>query len=124
MITKRLIVGGLVFCVVVVAAQFLMRAPEPRGESPAVAQPLPRAVPRAEPRAEPRAPRAESRSPPSPAEEPAGAQRAAEPRASAAAPEPPAASDASRRFVFDCGNGVIFSVRTVPGEATLFLPQA
>ena len=117
MITKRWIVGGLVLGVVAVAAQFLMRAPEPRGASPAVEPPLPRAAPRAEPRAE-------TRPPPSPAEEPAGAQRAVEPRVSVAAPEPPAASDASRRFVFDCGNGVIFSVRTVPGEATLFSPQA
>jgi uncharacterized membrane protein len=38
-----------------------------------------------------------------------------------------AAADApelSRRFVFDCGNGVLFSVRTTPGEATLFSPRA
>ena len=35
-----------------------------------------------------------------------------------------AAPDGSRRFMFDCGNGVTFAVRTVPGEATLFAPQA
>src|SRR5262245_43058698 len=43
------------------------------------------------------------------------------PQASA---EAPAAADGSRRFMFDCGNGVTFAVRTVPGEATLFSPQA
>ena len=45
----------------------------------------------------------------------------APPQASA---EPPAAPDGSRRFIFDCGNGVTFAVRTVPGQATLFSPQA
>jgi putative lipoprotein len=34
------------------------------------------------------------------------------------------AADGSRRFMFDCGNGVFFAVRTVSGEATLFSPQA
>ena len=42
---------------------------------------------------------------------------------SLAAAEAPAAPDGSRRFMFDCGNGVTFAVRTVPGEATLFSPQ-
>ena len=37
---------------------------------------------------------------------------------------PRPADDGSRRFVFDCGDGVTFAVRTVPGEATLFSPQA
>jgi uncharacterized membrane protein len=40
------------------------------------------------------------------------------------ADSPPAAADGSRRFMFDCGNGVTFAVRIVPGEATLFSPQA
>jgi len=43
---------------------------------------------------------------------------------SQAADENPAARDGSRRFMFDCGNGVTFAVRIVPGEATLFSPQA
>jgi len=34
-----------------------------------------------------------------------------------AADEP--APDGSRRFVFDCGNGITFAVRTVPGEASV-----
>ena len=43
---------------------------------------------------------------------------------SQASAEAPAAPDGSRRFMFDCGNGVTFAVRVVPGEATLFSPQA
>ena len=44
--------------------------------------------------------------------------------ASQAAAEAPTARDGSRRFIFDCGNGVTFAVRIVPGEATLSSPQA
>jgi putative lipoprotein len=57
-------------------------------------------------------------------QEPVGEQSTAEPP-NVASDEPPlaAAPDGSRRFMFDCGSGVIFGVRTVPGEATVFSPQ-
>jgi len=57
-------------------------------------------------------------------QEPVGEQSTAEPP-NVASDEPPlaAAPDGARRFMFDCGNGVIFAVRTVPGEATVFSPQ-
>jgi uncharacterized membrane protein len=45
------------------------------------------------------------------------------PTAQAETPPRPA-DDGSRRFVFDCGNGVIFGVRTVAGQATLSSAQA
>jgi uncharacterized membrane protein/membrane-bound inhibitor of C-type lysozyme len=117
MITKRLIVGGLIVAVVTVAARFLARAPEPAEAPAAVAPSEPRGAPRGEPRSEAQPP---SRR----ADAPAGAERSVDASPPAAAAEPATAPDASRRFIFDCGNGVIFSVRTIPGEATLFSPQA
>src|SRR5688572_11733752 len=105
MIMKRLIVGGSIVAVVAVAARFLAPAPE-LAEAPAAV-----------------APSREARPPRSQADAPAVAQRSVEASRPASAAEPPTAPDASRRFIFDCGNGVIFSVRTVPGEATLFSSQ-
>lgn len=63
-------------------------------------------------------------------ERPQAAPAAAERRedVSAAAPatpdDPPAAADGSRRVIYDCGNGVLFAVRAVPGEVTVVSPQA
>jgi putative lipoprotein len=42
----------------------------------------------------------------------------------ASAPPSAAAPDRARRFVFDCGSGVVFSVRTLGAEATLSSAQA
>jgi uncharacterized membrane protein len=117
MIMKRLIVGGSIVAVVAVAARFLAPAPELAEAPAAVAPPLPRAAPGGEPSREARPPRSQ-------ADAPAVAQRSVEASRPASAAEPRTAPDASRRFIFDCGNGVIFSVRTVPGEATLFSSQA
>jgi putative lipoprotein len=53
-------------------------------------------------------------------QEPAGEQQVAEPAATASEETAPAAAtDGSRRFVFDCGSGITFAVRTVPGEASV-----
>jgi uncharacterized membrane protein len=117
MIMKRLIVGGSIVAVVAVAARFLAPAPELAEAPAAVAPSLPRAAPGGETSRE-------ARPPSSQADAPAVAERSIEASRPAAAAEPPTAPDTSRRFMFDCGNGVIFSVRTVPGEATLFSPQA
>ena len=63
-------------------------------------------------------------------EPPQAAPAAAERRedVAAAAPATPddsaAAADGARRLIFDCGNGVLFAVRTVAREVTLFSPQA
>jgi uncharacterized membrane protein len=50
--------------------------------------------------------------------ESAPAPRAAEPVESPAGVAP----DGSRRFLFECRNGVFFAIRVVPGEATVFSP--
>ena len=54
---------------------------------------------------------------------PASRARLQPPAVASDAPEFAAAPDGSRRFMFDCGNGVIFSVRTFPAQATVFSPQ-
>jgi len=104
----------------VLAMQLLLRSeqPTPAVVAPEIEQPARGSGPQ--------------RVPPRSAEtEPAAARDAAatadEPRdpivlAEESPPRP--ADDGSRRFVFDCGNGVTFAVRTAPSEATLFSPQA
>ena len=100
---------------IIVGVQLLTRG-RPSEELPAVvSQPAP-ATPRAPPRVAAPTP------PPGPAA--TTEVRAPEPPAAGGAAAPAQALDGSRRFMFDCGNGVIFSVRTVPGEATLLSPQA
>jgi uncharacterized membrane protein len=114
--TKGLVVWGGALVAIIVAAQLVTRGRAPSEELPAVvSQPAPPA-----PRAAPRDP---APTPP-PGTADATADRAPEPTAAADAAAPARAPDGSRRFMFDCGNGVIFAVRTVPGEATLFSPQA
>jgi uncharacterized membrane protein/membrane-bound inhibitor of C-type lysozyme len=121
MSTKRLTVGALALAAIVLAVQFLTPARAPREESHDDSPPrLALAVPADEtqvPQATPPARVARTER----AREPAAADVRAPP---AAADAPPAAADGSRRFIFDCGNGVTFAVRTVPGEATLFSPKA
>lgn len=122
--TKRLTLGALALVVVaVLTVQFRTRTPAPREESPAVAPPLPRAAPPLPRAAPPAEPRLEAPDPPIPAD--ASDDRVPVPPPGADARQPSAgAPEASRRFIFDCGNGVVFAVRTGPGEATLSLPQA
>jgi membrane-bound inhibitor of C-type lysozyme len=108
---KRLAVWGVVAVALVLAVQVLLREGPPRSLVVPPSMKLP-ALDDIKQRESPRQ-----------------AEPAADPREEAGPDEPasveaPAAADGSRRLIFDCGNGVLFSVRTVPGEATLFSPQA
>src|SRR5262245_4797618 len=123
MSTRRVTVYALAVVAIVLAVQVLTRtrAPiEPAVDSsprPALAAPADEnQVPPAPPQ---RAQVARAERAPGPT---AAAETVQAPLAEAAAP--PAAADGSRRFMFDCGNGVTFAVRVVPGEAMLFSPQA
>ena len=123
--TKRLTVWTLAVVAVVLAVQLLTRTRAPREAAHVDSPPRPPVVAPADETLV-----AQARAPPPRAQAPS-AQREPEPAivdpigAPRAAPDaPPAAGDGSRRFMFDCGNGVTFGVRVVPGEATLFSPQA
>lgn len=107
---------------VVLAVQLLTRARVP-SEEPPVDSPsrLARAVPADETQDLP-APRAEIAAERAP--EPAAAVDVVDSPPAGAVDAPRATADGVRRFMFDCGNGVTFAVRVVPGEATLFSPQA
>jgi uncharacterized membrane protein/membrane-bound inhibitor of C-type lysozyme len=127
---KRLSLWGVGLLAIVLAAQFLLRGPPPAEQSPRVESPSvepPSAEPPREqlPAVDPLPERAPLRTEPAPqTTEPAPLEAIA--RNAPVAPTAPtaAAPEVSRRFVFDCGNDLIFMVRTVPGEATLFPPQA
>jgi len=124
---KRLSLWGVGLLALVLAAQFLLRGPPPAEQSPRV-EPRREQLPAVDPppaaplRTEPAPPTTE----PAPPEATARNSPAAAAAPTVAAPAGPtaAAPAGSRRFVFDCGNGLIFMVQTVPGEATLFPPQA
>jgi uncharacterized membrane protein len=127
MSTKRLTGWALAAAAIVLAVQLLTRGgatrDEPRVDSPRPAPDAPASEGEAPP---PRTPRA---IPPPPAQSPRADRVPERPADAVGAPlaasdAPPAAGDGSRRFMFDCGNGVTFAVRVVPGEATLFSPQA
>ena len=118
---KKIAVWGAALAVIVVAVLLVMRVGP--GDAPDVVAVLEQA-----PLPLPTGPRAtldelqrQIRLP----QEPAGDEDAPKPPPAVAPGEPElaAAPDGSRRFMFDCGNGVIFVVRTVPGEATVFSPQ-
>ena len=121
MSTRRLTAWALAVVAIVLAVQLLTRARAP-SSGPPVDPPsrLAVGVPAdATQNSPPAAQNGRAARVPEPA---AAADAAATPPAGAEVP--PAAADSSRRFVFDCGNGVTFAVRIVPGEATLFSPQA
>jgi uncharacterized membrane protein len=134
---KKLTVAGVVAIVAALALQFVMRAPAPSEEPASEVPPQPALAVRAD---ETRA----SQDPPVRAPS-ARSERAPEPAAAEVVDAPPAATDTplaaadaalaagdvplavgsgARRFMFDCGNGVTFAVRVVPGEAALFSQQA
>jgi putative lipoprotein len=126
--TKRFTAGALALTAIVVAGQLLTRERPPSRERPVETPPPALAVPTDEAQgsralAPPPAPVTRAQRAP--------AERAAEPAEGdvvgatlAESDAPRAAADGSRRFMFDCGNGVTFAVRVVPGEATLFSPRA
>ena len=118
---KRLTVWGAALAVIVVAVQLVMRVGP--GDAPdvvAVLEQAPLPLPTG-PRETLKELQRQIRLP----QEPPGDEGAPKPPPAVAPGEPElaAAPDGSRRFMFDCGNGVIFGVRTVPGEATVFSPQ-
>jgi uncharacterized membrane protein/membrane-bound inhibitor of C-type lysozyme len=101
---------------VVAVAQLALRGRAPSRDAPAAVGVAPAPVAPVAPKA---AREAELAGPP-PAQ-----SSASESRPPAAAPTAAAGSPGNeRRFVFDCGNGVVFDVRTAHGEATLSSPQA
>lgn len=129
---KRVAAMSAAAVVVVLAVQVLTHERAP-SEQPALDSPPRLALPADETRA--------SQSSPAPASAPV--ERALDPAAATeivdtplpAADAPLAIADAPladpafgdgswRRFIFDCGNGVIFAVRVVQGEAALISPQA
>jgi len=121
MSTKRLTVWALGVVAIALAAQLLMRARAPGDETPVDSTPrLAVAVPSDATQDSP-PPAQNARAARGP--EPAAAAESVDTRP-AGADSPPAAADGSRRFMFDCGSGVTFAVRVVPGEATLFSPRA
>jgi uncharacterized membrane protein len=123
MSTKRFTVCALALVAIVVALQLLMRERAP-GEQPSVeAPPLARSAPPDQTEA-PRAPPPQARAPRGEGAIETAVSGVVDAPPRAASDGPPAAADGSRRFIFDCGNGVTFAVRVVPGEATLFSPQA
>lgn len=116
MLGKRFAISAVAAVVIVVGAQWLMRRQAPPRDPPAT-------IDTAEPPV--------ARTVEQPSEKFASAfqdadatvGRARDPAPAAESAEPPAAADGSRRFLFDCGNGLFFGVRTVPGEATLISPE-
>ena len=133
---KTLTVAGVVAIVAVLAVRFPTRAPAP-SEEPAIEVPQSApAVPVDETRASqsspPRAPsarveRATEPAAPEVVDSPLAAAGAAPPVGDvprAVGDVPVGVPDGARRFMFDCGNGVIFAVRVVQGEAALFSQQA
>lgn len=120
MSTRRLTAWALAVVAIVLAVQLLTRARAP-SEEPPVDSP-PRLAVEGPADVTQDAPPVARTAPAVRAPEPPAADAVATPPADAEVP--PAAADGSRRFMFDCGNGVTFAVRIVPGEATLFSPQA
>jgi putative lipoprotein len=117
-VLKRIAVWGVVAVAAVVAVQVLHREGPPRSLFVPPSLKLPAAVDDLTERA--------SRQQAQPAAPEDGEEAAAAELAlpTAAPVEVPAAADGSRRSIFDCGNGVLFSVRAVPGEVTVFSPHA
>src|SRR5262245_52027578 len=112
---RKITVWVVVAVAAVVSVQVLLR----NGAPPSLVKPPKMQLPALDPPAE----RGTSQ-PENPSAEPGAlGDGARDPSVSdAAAPE--IAADGPRRVIFDCGNGLIFSVRTMPTEATLFSPQA
>lgn len=113
----RFTILGVIAVAIVLTLQLARRErapPEPARMALPAVDPAPPPPP-AEPAAAPAAPQQSAE-----AVVDGGARRLAE----AADALPGAAPDGSRRFVFDCGSGVVFMVRMTAVEATLFSPQA
>jgi len=130
---KKITVAAVVAIAAVLAVQFLTRVPAPSEEPAVEVPPRPALAVAGDETDETRAPQTSPPRVPS-----ARVERATEPAAADAVDTPLAVADAllaagnvplavgdgARRFMFDCGNGVIFAVRVVQGEAALFSQQA
>jgi putative lipoprotein len=109
--SKRIKLSGLVLAAVVLALLYLgwprFISEAPRAEL-VVVDPVP-APPPVAPQT------------PAPVETAANADPASPPVNDVASPAG-TAPDGSRRFLFECGKGIFFAIRVVPGEATVFSP--
>jgi uncharacterized membrane protein/membrane-bound inhibitor of C-type lysozyme len=114
---KRLTVWAAAVAVIVVAVQLLTRQrPDAAVGAVAVLEQAPVSLPTT-----PGATVAELQRP---AREPVRETGARAAPALVASADTAPARDDSRRFMFDCGNGLLFAVRTDAGEATVFAPEA
>jgi putative lipoprotein len=118
---RRLSVWGAALVLIVVALQLATRTRSDGGpDALAVLEQAPLRLPTG-----PRAAIEELQRQAQPTPTPGGDDDTAElPAEDARAAEPAPAADGVRRFLFDCGDGVSFAVRTTAGEAAVLSPQA